>query len=697
MKLNKIAIKNYRQFYNTDICFDNIISILAGPNNSGKTSLIELCRNLFEQNFSNLTTSDINVQTYYEQKIKLTEKIIEIYKDNDSKNIFSGNLENLFSENYISSIEVSIQTDYEDQEDIANFANYMMELDIENRSFYFIYRYEFNKKSFIKQIIENFEKFSKDILNYNELTSQYNVSTDKEEKNKIEEKQGSAKNCIIDKYFNESFENKFYFCDKEYKNEIKMDSSEFKNLFHFVRINADRNLSDEKSNNNHIVSKSLIDIISDDKSWQDLIKNIPSEMQKLFRETSIEGEIKERSVNSLNPIMEELSGAKDCNVGTPYFELNLTDENITKFIKNSTVARYKFNDYTFEEYAQGLGISNLIYMHIQLEKFKKESNDKVINFFVIEEPEAHMHPQMQRVLIKYLNDYFGNQKIQGLITTHSNEIIKVSEMQKVRVIRSSETLLSNKIFDLNQFINNLSNKDTVQFYSLLFRINYSDLIFANKIIMYEGDTEKMFLERILNLDSYKNLREQYLSFVQVGGAYSHKYKPLLDFLEIKTLIFTDIDYEKSCIITSDILNSETTNEGLKSYYDGSKVALKVKDLYEWQQNDPNIRLFYQTERDGYGRTLEEAILNKKLDINVEDVNDKNYWKTNKETNNLIFSIPNKNAEGQNIDNEITSRDIVRATSDNKTDFMYSIILQNDDKIVDFIPDYIKEGLNWLMQ
>lgn len=145
------------------------------------------------------------------------------------------------------------------------------------------------------------------------------------------------------------------------------------------------------------------------------------------------------------------------------------------------------------------------------------------------------------------------------------------------------------------------------------------------------------------------------------------------------------------------MNSETTNEGLKSYYDGSKEALKVKDLYEWQQNNPNIRLFYQTERDGYGRTLEEAILNKKLDINVEDVNDKNYWKTNKETNNLIFSIPNKNAEGQNIDNEITSRDIVRATSDNKTDFMYSIILQNDDKIVDFIPDYIKEGLNWLMQ
>ena len=697
MKLNKIAIKNYRQFHNTDICLDNIISILAGPNNSGKTSLVELCRNLFEQNFYSINYSDINVHSYYKNKLELIEKIIDIYQENNSKNIFSDNLEKIFLEYVVNSIEVQIQIDYNEQDDIVNFANYMMELDITNNSFYFIYRYEFNKKIFIKQIVENFEKFSKDILHYNELTSLYNSSTKEEERIKIEEIQQSAKNCIIDRYLNESFDNKLYCCDKEYKNEIKMDSSEFKSLFHFIRINADRNLSDEKSNNNYLISQNLLDIISNDENWQNLIKTVPNDMLSLFKATNIEGEIIKKSTDSLNPIMAELEHTKDCIIGLPHLELSLTDENIIKFIKNSTIAKYKYDNYAFEEQVQGLGISNLIYMHIQLEKFKNKFNNKVINFFVIEEPEAHMHPQMQRVLIKYLNDYFGNQKIQGLITTHSNEIIKVSEMQKVRVIRSSETLLSNKIFDLNQFINNLSNKDTVQFYSLLFRINYSDLIFANKIIMYEGDTEKMFLERILNLDSYKNLREQYLSFVQVGGAYSHKYKPLLDFLEIKTLIFTDIDYEKSCIITSDILNSETTNEGLKSYYDGSKETLKVKDLYEWQQNNPNIRLFYQTERDGYGRTLEEAILNKKLDINVEDVNDKNYWKTNKENNNLIFSIPNKNAEGQNIDNEITSRDIVRATSDNKTDFMYSIILQNDDKIVDFIPDYIKEGLNWLMQ
>ena len=47
VKLKKIEIENYRQFQDTVIYFDEELTILAGANNSGKTSLIELFRRLF--------------------------------------------------------------------------------------------------------------------------------------------------------------------------------------------------------------------------------------------------------------------------------------------------------------------------------------------------------------------------------------------------------------------------------------------------------------------------------------------------------------------------------------------------------------------------------------------------------------------------------------------------------------------------
>ncbi|WP_300842059.1 AAA family ATPase [uncultured Acetatifactor sp.] len=53
MKLKKIAITNYRQFQNAVINFDDELTILAGANNSGKTSIIELFKRLFrDRNFS---------------------------------------------------------------------------------------------------------------------------------------------------------------------------------------------------------------------------------------------------------------------------------------------------------------------------------------------------------------------------------------------------------------------------------------------------------------------------------------------------------------------------------------------------------------------------------------------------------------------------------------------------------------------
>lgn len=59
MKLESITVENYRQFEKAELTFDEGITILAGANNSGKTSLINLIKNIFVDDKLNYNMSDI--------------------------------------------------------------------------------------------------------------------------------------------------------------------------------------------------------------------------------------------------------------------------------------------------------------------------------------------------------------------------------------------------------------------------------------------------------------------------------------------------------------------------------------------------------------------------------------------------------------------------------------------------------------
>lgn len=62
MKLESITVKNYRQFENIKLTFNSDVTILAGANNSGKTSLIALVKNVFSSEKNNYALSDIPAQ-----------------------------------------------------------------------------------------------------------------------------------------------------------------------------------------------------------------------------------------------------------------------------------------------------------------------------------------------------------------------------------------------------------------------------------------------------------------------------------------------------------------------------------------------------------------------------------------------------------------------------------------------------------
>lgn len=100
-----------------------------------------------------------------------------------------------------------------------------------------------------------------------------------------------------------------------------------------------------------------------------------------------------------------------------------------------------------------------------------------------------------------------------------------------------------------------------------------------------------------------------------------------------------------------------------------------------------IKVVSQGEGDVYTRTLEEAMLCKLLGITVESVKSSDWWKKKISTNKIKLDIPIRKKN-------ITVRDILNENKNNKTDFMYSMILSGLH--LKALPNYIREGLMWLM-
>lgn len=317
-----------------------------------------------------------------------------------------------------------------------------------------------------------------------------------------------------------------------------------------------------------------------------------------------------------------------------------------------------------------------------------------------------------RILYHRLQDKFDARLINGVITRVREQIIELFD----RVIRQTEKSKS-ELFDLSKFrtsikekkIENLDDESEfllTNFFDWFFEIGYSELIFADKAILYEGDSERLYIRKLIKLPEFSTLNDSYIAYIQVGGAYAHNYLPMLRMLKMKTLIITDLDYDKE-ILSMDKVKAEdskstnaTINHCYRLVYPNKEENYfpTIKELYDFQVKEENILcdgrvyLAFQDE-DSTARTLEEAMLKKILGFNVFHMIKRSEWKKIRKDKNLIFSIPN-NKKGEK-DSEYSIRKIVEATSNNKTDFMYSVILsENEEKM---LPDYIKKGLLWLMK
>ena len=370
----------------------------------------------------------------------------------------------------------------------------------------------------------------------------------------------------------------------------------------------------------------------------------------------------------------------------------ITQLSIDEQIKNQTKLSYTPDtgkESLLSTY-NGLGYKNLIKMEFLLAAFAKDMEKcgtACIPLLFIEEPESHMHPQMQHAFADYLEIFLGKISsvyIQTFLTSHSAHIANTMEFSKIRYAQKTQAGVMYK--NLNFFAQaNVSNTDFIRKYLTLTKC---DLFFADKVIFIEGASERLLLPDMIDkcdkagrFDSQKyKLPAQYYALIEIGGAYAHKFIPFVEFLGIPCLILTDLDsvlgqegkngrkYYRSVPISQGKTTSNETikwwirkNKGL-SDEDNTKIELtEITSMSPADKTRKKYHIEFQTGESGLcGHSLEEAIRN---------------------VNRSHYEL------GEN-----PTEDDLEFTGKSKTDFALDLIYEYKDYI---IPSYIISGLVWL--
>lgn len=240
-----------------------------------------------------------------------------------------------------------------------------------------------------------------------------------------------------------------------------------------------------------------------------------------------------------------------------------TSFDVDKLLNNHTKIRYKgCNSITLPETYNGLGVRNLVYILLQLLRFFREyqaaPSAAGVHLIFIEEPEAHLHPQMQEVFIRQLEritEAFEEQlnanrpwPVQFVVTTHSPHMANEARFESMRYFLSvpdGENVRRCLVKDLREGMGGAPEADR-EFLHQYLTLSRCDLFFADKAVLIEGTSERLLLpEMIRKTDAAAvgepQLASQYLTVMEVGGAYAHRFFDLLAFLELRTLIITDLD------------------------------------------------------------------------------------------------------------------------------------------------------------
>ena len=146
-----------------------------------------------------------------------------------------------------------------------------------------------------------------------------------------------------------------------------------------------------------------------------------------------------------------------------------------------------------EHLNRGLGYNNLLFMAAEL--LLLQSQPQQLPCLLIEEPEAHLHPQHQSLFMHVLEqraapvDGQPGQQVQVLLSTHSPQLAASADLDAMVMI------IGHKAYPLGKGKTKLSEDD----YAFLRRFldaTKANLFFARGVVIVEGDAENILLPAI---------------------------------------------------------------------------------------------------------------------------------------------------------------------------------------------------------
>ncbi|NIA00916.1 AAA family ATPase [Massilia sp. CCM 8734] len=283
------------------------------------------------------------------------------------------------------------------------------------------------------------------------------------------------------------------------------------------------------------------------------------------------------------------------------------------------------------EESNGLGYQNLVSIVFALMSFRDkwmmvgkasfatspdDNHVPPLHLVLIEEPEAHLHAQVQQVFIKQAYDVLRkHDKLKGskdlrtqlVVSTHSSHLAHAADFASLRYFRRLPALSVVGAVPVSSVVN-LSEVfggegPTERFVKRYLKATHCDLFFADGAILVEGPAERILVPHLIDSrEEYAYLRRCYVTWLEIGGSHAHRLRPLIEHLGLNTLIITDIDAKDSATgknaAPKRATGQETRNETIKTWVpkqDSLDAALDAK-ADELAINDPSgysIRVAYQ--------------------------------------------------------------------------------------------------------